>query len=39
VALIPLIARDTPQAKLKGLNGPTYTNFDSVLWNIQTWSK
>jgi peptide/nickel transport system substrate-binding protein len=39
VALIPLIARDTPQAKIKGLNGPTYTNFDSVLWNIQTWSK
>jgi len=39
VAVIPLISRDTPQAKLKELNGPTYTNFDSVLWNIQTWSK
>lgn len=39
VAVIPLISRDTPQAKIVGLNGPTYTNFDSVLWNIQTWSK
>jgi peptide/nickel transport system substrate-binding protein len=38
-AIIPLINRFTPQAKAKNLDGPTYSNFDSVLWNIHTWKR
>jgi peptide/nickel transport system substrate-binding protein len=39
VAVIPLIDRSTPEGKSKDLKGPTGTTFDSVLWNIATWSK
>jgi peptide/nickel transport system substrate-binding protein len=39
VAIIPLINRVTPQGKSKDLQGPTYSTFDSVLWNIQEWHK
>lgn len=39
VAVIPLINRRTPNAKLKALNGPTFNTFDSSIWNIATWSK
>lgn len=39
VAVIPLINRRTPNAKIIGLNGPTHNTFDSGLWNIQDWSK
>ena len=39
VALIPLINRRTPNAKIIGLNGPTHNTFDSGLWNIHAWSK
>lgn len=39
VAVIPLINRRTPNAKIIGLNGPTFNTFDSGLWNIHTWSK
>ena len=39
VAIIPLINRRTPNAKIKELNGPTFNTFDSGLWNIHTWSK
>lgn len=38
-ALIPLVNRRTPAAKSKDLQGPTHTSFDSVLWNIHTWSR
>ena len=39
VAVIPLINRFTPNGKLKELVGPTYSTFDSVLWNIHEWHK
>jgi len=39
VAVIPLINRRTPNAKIIGLNGPTHNTFDSGLWNIHAWSK
>jgi peptide/nickel transport system substrate-binding protein len=39
VAVMPLINRRTPNAKIIGLNGPTYNTFDSGLWNIHEWSK
>jgi peptide/nickel transport system substrate-binding protein len=39
VAVIPLINRRTPNAKIIGLNGPTHNTFDSGLWNIHEWSK
>ena len=39
VAVIPLINRRTPNAKIIGLNGPTFNTFDSGLWNIHEWSK
>lgn len=39
VAVIPLINRRTPNAKIIGLTGPTFNTFDSGLWNIHTWSK
>jgi len=39
VAVIPLINRRTPNAKIKALNGPTYNTFDSSIWNIASWSK
>jgi len=39
VAIIPLINRRTPNAKIKELQGPTANTFDSGLWNIQTWHK
>jgi peptide/nickel transport system substrate-binding protein len=38
-AVIPLINRRTPVVKLKNLDGPTYTTFDSVLWNIAQWKR
>lgn len=38
-AIYPLVNRQTPQVKLKNLEGPTYTTFDSVLWNIQEWRR
>lgn len=38
-AIIPLINRFTPNVKVKALQGPTYTTFDSVLWNIAEWHK
>jgi peptide/nickel transport system substrate-binding protein len=38
-AIFPLVNRQTPQVKLKNLEGPTYTTFDSVLWNIQEWRR
>ena len=38
-AVVPLINRFTPQVKLKNLDGPTYSTFDSVLWNIATWKR
>jgi peptide/nickel transport system substrate-binding protein len=38
-AIIPLINRFTPNGKAKNLEGPTYSNFDSVLWNIHTWKR
>jgi peptide/nickel transport system substrate-binding protein len=39
IAIIPLINRFTPQGKVKNLEGPTYSTFDSVLWNIQNWKR
>jgi peptide/nickel transport system substrate-binding protein len=39
VAVIPLINRRTPNAKIIGLNGPTHNTFDSGLWNIHAWTK
>ncbi len=38
-AIFPLVNRQTPQVKLKNLEGPTYTTFDSVLWNIHEWRR
>ncbi|GAB4112235.1 MAG: peptide ABC transporter substrate-binding protein [Roseiflexaceae bacterium] len=38
-AVIPLINRFTPQGVANDLKGPTYSTFDSVLWNIHEWSK
>ncbi len=38
-ALIPLISRVTPQGKVKNLEGPTYSTFDSVLWNLADWKR
>ncbi len=38
-AIIPLINRQTPNAKVKALKGPTFNTFDSSIWNIATWSK
>ena len=40
VAIIPLINRQTPSAKAKNVEGPTYNTFDSSnLWNIATWKR
>lgn len=39
VAIIPLINRFTPQGKSKDLKGPTHNTFDSILWNIATWTR
>jgi peptide/nickel transport system substrate-binding protein len=39
LAIMPLINRFTPQGKVKNLEGPTYSTFDSVLWNIHTWKR
>jgi len=39
VAVIPLINRRTPNAKLKNLEGPTFNTFDSSIWNIATWRR
>ncbi len=38
-AVIPLINRRTPNAKLKNLEGPTFNTFDSSIWNIATWRR
>ena len=38
-AVIPLINRFTPSGKAKNLEGPTFSNFDSVLWNIDQWKR
>jgi peptide/nickel transport system substrate-binding protein len=38
-AVIPLVNRQTPQVKLKNLDGPTFNTFDSVLWNIHEWRR
>jgi ABC-type antimicrobial peptide transport system permease subunit len=38
-AVIPLINRQTPNAKVKALKGPTFNTFDSDIWNIASWSK
>ncbi len=38
-AVIPLINRQTPNAKVKALKGPTFNTFDSSIWNIASWSK
>jgi peptide/nickel transport system substrate-binding protein len=38
-AVIPLINRRTPNAKVKALKGPTFNTFDSDIWNIASWSK
>jgi peptide/nickel transport system substrate-binding protein len=37
--VIPLINRQTPNAKLKNLEGPTFNTFDSSIWNIQDWRR
>ncbi|WP_322493984.1 peptide ABC transporter substrate-binding protein, partial [Chloroflexus sp.] len=39
VVVIPLINRQTPNAKLKNLEGPTFNTFDSNLWNIASWRR
>jgi peptide/nickel transport system substrate-binding protein len=39
VSIIPLNNRFTPQGVANALKGPTYSTFDSVLWNIQDWTK
>ncbi len=39
VALIPLVNRRTPNAKLKNLDGPTFNTFDSSIWNIASWKR
>jgi len=39
VVIVPLINRFTPSGKLKNLDGPTFTTFDSFLWNIQSWKR
>ncbi|MFV9505208.1 MAG: peptide ABC transporter substrate-binding protein [Oscillochloridaceae bacterium umkhey_bin13] len=38
-AVIPLINRRTPNAKLKTLDGPTFNTFDSNIWNIASWRR
>jgi peptide/nickel transport system substrate-binding protein len=38
-AVIGLINRITPNGKAKNLDGPTFSTFDSVLWNIQDWKR
>lgn len=38
-AVMPLINRQTPQVKLTNLEGPTFSTFDSVLWNIAQWRR
>jgi peptide/nickel transport system substrate-binding protein len=38
-AVIPLVNRQTPNVKVPELQGPTWTTFDSVLWNIAVWRK
>ena len=38
-AVIPLVNRQTPNVKVPELQGPTWTTFDSVLWNIADWRK
>lgn len=37
--VIPLINRDTPAGKAKNLEGPTYYNFGSGMWNVNTWRR
>lgn len=39
VVIIPLVDRFTPQGVANGLKGPVGSDFDSQLWNIDTWSK
>lgn len=39
VAIIPLVNRRTPNAKLKNLDGPTFNTFDSSIWNIASWKR
>jgi peptide/nickel transport system substrate-binding protein len=39
VAVIPLINRFTPNGVINELKGPTYSTFDSVIWNIHAWTK
>ena len=39
VAVIALVNRQTPNGKLKALNGPTFNTFDSSIWTIASWSK
>jgi peptide/nickel transport system substrate-binding protein len=39
VAVIALINRQTPNAKLKNLEGPTFNTFDSSIWNIHEWRR
>lgn len=39
VVVIPLADRFTPQGVSKDLKGPVGSDFDSQLWNIETWSK
>ncbi|NJN19388.1 MAG: peptide ABC transporter substrate-binding protein, partial [Oscillochloris sp.] len=39
VAVIALINRQTPNAKLTNLEGPTFNTFDSSIWNIAAWSR
>jgi len=39
VVCIPLVARSTPSAMIKGLKGPTGNQWDTELWNIAEWSK
>lgn len=39
IAVIPLINRFTPGGVINELKGPTFTTFDSVLWNIASWAK
>jgi peptide/nickel transport system substrate-binding protein len=39
VAVIALINRQTPNAKLTNLDGPTFNTFDSSIWNIASWRR
>ena len=34
-----LINRFTPNGVINELKGPTYSTFDSVIWNIASWTK